>query len=51
MQMSVPPVMAFNLGTLGFLTPFEFNNYQERVSAVLEGNNKKQSITVSESLK
>lgn len=29
--------MAFHLGSLGFLTPFEFNNYQEQVSNVLEG--------------
>lgn len=36
-QQSVPPVMAFHLGSLGFLTPFEFNNYQEQVTNVLEG--------------
>ena len=29
--------MAFHLGSLGFLTPFEFNNYQEQVTNVLEG--------------
>jgi len=29
--------MAFHLGSLGFLTPFEFNNYQEQVANVLEG--------------
>ncbi|XP_069119384.1 uncharacterized protein [Argopecten irradians] len=37
-QSSVPPVMAFNLGSLGFLTPFNFNNFKEQVSCVLEGN-------------
>ncbi|XP_021375490.1 NAD kinase-like isoform X2 [Mizuhopecten yessoensis] len=37
-QMSVPPVMAFNLGSLGFLTPFHFNNFKEQVTGVLEGN-------------
>ncbi|XP_020284126.1 NAD kinase-like isoform X3 [Pseudomyrmex gracilis] len=37
-QESVPPVMAFHLGSLGFLTPFEFNNFQEQVNNVLEGH-------------
>ncbi|CAG0896036.1 unnamed protein product [Darwinula stevensoni] len=36
-QQSVPPVMAFHLGSLGFLTPFEFDNFQEQVTHVLEG--------------
>jgi NAD+ kinase len=29
--------MAFHLGSLGFLTPFEFDNFQEQVHYVLEG--------------
>jgi NAD+ kinase len=29
--------MAFHLGSLGFLTPFEFENFQEQVTNVLEG--------------
>lgn len=37
-QQSVPPVMAFHLGSLGFLTPFQFDNFQEQVTNVLEGN-------------
>jgi NAD+ kinase len=37
-QQSVPPVMAFHLGSLGFLTPFQFNNFQEQVTNVLEGH-------------
>lgn len=37
-QQSVPPIMAFHLGSLGFLTPFEFDNFQEQVTNVLEGN-------------
>lgn len=36
-QQSVPPVMAFHLGSLGFLTPFEFDNFEEQVNNVLEG--------------
>lgn len=37
-QQSVPPVMAFHLGSLGFLTPFQFDNFEEQVNNVLEGN-------------
>jgi NAD+ kinase len=37
-QQSVPPVMAFHLGSLGFLTPFRFDNFQDQVTNVLEGN-------------
>lgn len=36
-QQSVPPVMAFHLGSLGFLTPFQFDNFQDQVTNVLEG--------------
>jgi len=41
LQQSVPPVMAFHLGSLGFLTPFLFDNFQEKVTNVLEGNGPK----------
>ncbi|CAF88213.1 unnamed protein product, partial [Tetraodon nigroviridis] len=37
-QESVPPVMAFHLGSLGFLTPFKFDTYQSQVTQVIEGN-------------
>ncbi|CAH1116330.1 unnamed protein product [Phaedon cochleariae] len=37
-QQSVPPVMAFHLGSLGFLTPFRFDTFQEQVNNVLEGH-------------
>lgn len=37
LQQSVPPIMAFHLGSLGFLTPFKFENFQEQVTNVLEG--------------
>ncbi|XP_076859199.1 NAD kinase isoform X1 [Brachyhypopomus gauderio] len=37
-QESVPPVMAFHLGSLGFLTPFNFDSYQSQVTQVIEGN-------------
>lgn len=34
---SVPPVMAFHLGSLGFLTPFKFESYRTEVAKVFEG--------------
>ncbi|XP_075211036.1 NAD kinase-like isoform X2 [Lycorma delicatula] len=37
-QQSVPPVMAFHLGSLGFLTPFNFDRFEEHVTEVLEGH-------------
>lgn len=37
-QASVPPVMAFHLGSLGFLTPFKFESYKTEVAKVFEGN-------------
>ncbi|XP_054614776.1 NAD kinase b isoform X2 [Dunckerocampus dactyliophorus] len=37
-QASVPPVMAFHLGSLGFLTPFKFESYKTEVDKVFEGN-------------
>nr|XP_037282941.1 NAD kinase-like isoform X1 [Rhipicephalus microplus] len=37
-QQSVPPVMAFHMGSLGFLTPFDFDNFQDKVNNVLEGH-------------
>ena len=30
-QQSVPPIMAFHLGSLGFLTPFKFEDFQSQV--------------------
>lgn len=37
LQDSVPPVMAFHLGSLGFLTPFKFESYKTEVAKVFEG--------------
>ncbi|KAL4635856.1 NAD kinase-like isoform X2 [Arapaima gigas] len=37
-QGSVPPVMAFHLGSLGFLMPFKFEAYKTEVAKVFEGN-------------
>ena len=37
-QQSVPPIMAFHLGSLGFLTPFKFEDCESQVTHVLEGH-------------
>lgn len=34
---AVPPIMPFNLGSLGFLTPYEFSNHASHISDVLRG--------------
>merc|ERR1712004_106975 len=36
--MGVPPVMPFHMGSLGFLTPFEFQNFEQQLTHILEGN-------------
>lgn len=35
-QNSMPPLLAFNMGSLGFLTPFDVNNYEEIINNVIE---------------
>uniref|UniRef100_A0A0B7A5Y3 NAD(+) kinase n=1 Tax=Arion vulgaris TaxID=1028688 RepID=A0A0B7A5Y3_9EUPU len=38
-QDSVPPVMAFNMGSLGFLTPFQFyQDFKHEVTRVMQGS-------------
>lgn len=34
-QRVVPPILCFSLGSLGFLTNFEFENYKEHLNAVM----------------
>lgn len=35
---AVPPVVSFNLGSLGFLTPFQFEHFKAEITEVLKGN-------------
>eukprot|EP00178_Gracilaria_changii_P016466 TRINITY_DN4725_c0_g1_i1.p1 TRINITY_DN4725_c0_g1~~TRINITY_DN4725_c0_g1_i1.p1 ORF type:complete len:736 (+),score=76.56 TRINITY_DN4725_c0_g1_i1:223-2430(+) len=35
---AVPPVVSFNLGSLGFLTPFQYDDFHTEMAAVLRGN-------------
>lgn len=46
---AVPPFMPFNLGSMGFLTPFDFPNHQNDVASVLNGDNN--SVTMRMRLK
>ncbi|KAM9971576.1 hypothetical protein ACTFIW_011558 [Dictyostelium discoideum] len=36
-KQDVPPIIAFHLGTLGFLMPFSIENYQESITNVIKG--------------
>lgn len=46
---AVPLFMPFNLGSMGFLTPFDFANHERDVAAVLTGKNN--SVTMRMRLK
>jgi len=35
---AVPPVLCFNMGSLGFLTPFQYTDFKDEVDRVLIGN-------------
>jgi NAD+ kinase len=37
-QKSCPPVLSIHLGSLGFLCPFDYENYKEYVNATIKGN-------------
>jgi NAD+ kinase len=37
-ETSVPPVLSFNLGSLGFLTPFDYANFAAEITELLEGS-------------
>ena len=34
-QRIVPPILSFSLGSLGFLTNFEFHNYKETLNSIM----------------
>lgn len=36
-QRIVPPILSFSLGSLGFLTPFEFHNYRDDLNKAMGG--------------
>ena len=37
-QKSCPPVLSFSMGSLGFLTPFDFQNHEKVIDEVLSGD-------------
>jgi hypothetical protein len=45
-QEAIPPMMSFHVGSLGFLTHFVYENYQQDIRRVIEGNVLLKSICV-----
>lgn len=37
-QQTLPPVLSFHLGTLGFLIPFSIEDYKTAIQRVFDGN-------------
>jgi len=37
-QRSCPPILSFSMGSLGFLTPFEFKSHEKILNEVISGN-------------
>lgn len=37
-ETAVPPVVSFNLGSLGFLTPFNFDDFESEMASYINGN-------------
>lgn len=44
-QRIVPPILSFSLGSLGFLTPFDFENYRNHLNHVMGGINQQTRLT------
>lgn len=39
-QESVPPIIAFHFGSLGFLSPFDFTDYRSKIDQTIAGKNR-----------
>lgn len=46
-QRTVPSILSFSLGSLGFLTPFDFQNYREDLNKVMGGMSSSNSLASS----
>ncbi|PKA57116.1 putative NAD kinase 2, chloroplastic [Apostasia shenzhenica] len=44
---AVPPVVSFNLGSLGFLTSHSFEDYRQDLKAVIHGNNSLDGVYIT----
>ncbi|KEH35345.1 NAD/NADH kinase family protein [Medicago truncatula] len=44
---AVPPVVSFNLGSLGFLTSHSFEDYKQDLQHVIHGNNKQDGVYIT----
>ena len=45
-DLPLPPVVSFAMGTLGFLTPFDIQDYRVRLQRVIEANDNKVFCTL-----
>ena len=45
--LQVPPIMAFHLGSLGFLTPFKFEDFETQVKSFSCSEKDEGSILIS----
>ncbi|CAK8567404.1 unnamed protein product [Lathyrus sativus] len=44
---AVPPVVSFNLGSLGFLTSHSFEDYKQDLRQIIHGNNKRDGVYIT----
>ncbi|XP_058786912.1 NAD kinase 2, chloroplastic-like [Vicia villosa] len=44
---AVPPVVSFNLGSLGFLTTHSFEDYKQDLRQIIHGNNKRDGVYIT----
>lgn len=45
-DLPLPPVVSFSMGTLGFLTPFDVDEYQQHLLRVLRANSERVFCTL-----
>jgi len=44
---AVPPVISFNMGTLGFMTPFSISEYQSVLTRVIQAGNQPEKVSLT----
>ncbi|KAG2389896.1 NAD kinase [Vigna angularis] len=44
---AVPPIVSFNLGSLGFLTSHDFDDYKQDLRQVIHGNNTRDGVYIT----
>eukprot|EP00894_Picocystis_sp_ML_P004241 jgi/Pico_ML_1/54758/g625.t1 len=46
MQSALPPVISFGMGSLGFLTPFPFEQYQDKLARIMAAHKSPLYVTL-----